>query len=478
MSLATTTTTTDMGARRAGGSGTVLYVQAPHESGALGELLGTCGLPIEIVMDPGAAVRAIRRPDIVVAIVHLADERHGIGVIRALRAQVPHLPIAALMDPARPLVAADAVRAGVSDLLALPLDAHDLGAVVANALDRASVGLSTGDPPIPPARDVVVANSSAMRATVEQVRASAPGARGVVILGEPGTGRSLVARVLHNRSERAGQPFVAVDCRAGSLAELEMRLFGLADRRPSGPERRATERISKTGAVYRASSGTLFLQHVVEAPSRVQARLARLLRDREATLHDERTLVEIDLRPMASMDAGPDREADERVRRDLFERLAQTQIEVPPFRRRREDVPLVATWMLHELCERQGVAPKAFSRAALVTLAALPWPGNGPELMALLSAVVASLAKPVIQLEDLLEHVRLDGLTARVETGGTLRDARQRFEREWISSVLIKHHGRVGEAARALGIQRTNLYRKVRQLKVARTLLAPRKTSL
>jgi len=111
-------------------------------------------------------------------------------------------------------------------------------------------------------------------------------------------------------------------------------------------------------------------------------------------------------------------------------------------------------------------------------LAALPWPGNGTELGGLIDTLVSSFVRPVIQLDDLFEHVRLDGLGARVEAGGTLREAKARFERDWISSMLIKHHGRVGEAAKALGIQRTNLYRKVRQLNVERNLLGPRRTNL
>jgi two-component system nitrogen regulation response regulator NtrX len=127
------------------------------------------------------------------------------------------------------------------------------------------------------------------------------------------------------------------------------------------------------------------------------------------------------------------------------------------------------------LGKEHGIAPKVCSRAALVMLSALPWPDNGRELRALLETLASSVSKPVIQLDDLFEHVHLDGLAARVEAGGTLRDAKARFERDWISAVLMKHHGRVGEAAKALGIQRTNLYRKVRQLKVARTLLGPRR---
>ena len=124
-----------------------------------------------------------------------------------------------------------------------------------------------------------------------------------------------------------------------------------------------------------------------------------------------------------------------------------------------------------------GATPQSFSRSALALLSALPWPGNGRELRGLIETLTRVVDRPVIQLDDVLNHVRLDGLAPRVDVEGTLRDAKARFERDWISAMLLKHHGRVGEAAKALGIQRTNLYRKVRQLKVARTLLSTRRSS-
>jgi len=148
---------------------------------------------------------------------------------------------------------------------------------------------------------------------------------------------------------------------------------------------------------------------------------------------------------------------------------------MPPLRRRREDIPALAAHFLRRACESNGVAQKSFSRTALVLLSALPWHGNTRELQQLVGTLVRGTRKPVLQLEDLLEHASLDGLAARIDPGLTLRDAKARFERDCISAVLMRHHGRVGEAAKALGIQRTNLYRKVRQLNVARSLLTPRK---
>jgi DNA-binding NtrC family response regulator len=201
-----------------------------------------------------------------------------------------------------------------------------------------------------------------------------------------------------------------------------------------------------------------------------------VLRDREAVVDGKTTVVELDVQPIATFDTGVDGAlVDGRLRSDLYKQMAQVRIDVPALRRRREDIPLLAVHLLRQICAEGQVVEKHFSRAVVQVLSALPWAGNATELRTLLSALVKSVDRPVIHLEDLLEHARLDGGAEPVELGSTLRDAKARFERECISAVLARHHGRVPDAAKALGIQRTNLYRKIRQLNVARSLLSARK---
>src|SRR5690606_18426955 len=149
------------------------------------------------------------------------------------------------------------------------------------------------------------------------------------------------------------------------------------------------------------------------------------------------------------------------IRPELAARF-NVRIDLPPLRRRREDVPMLAARSLEQRAGPGGRALR-FSRAALEVLSALPWPGNVPELEQVVEAVLSDARRPVVQIEDVLRHVSLDGI-ARVASGRGLREAREQFERECIEAALARHQGRVGEAARALGIQRTNLYRKVRQL--------------
>jgi two-component system, NtrC family, nitrogen regulation response regulator NtrX len=158
------------------------------------------------------------------------------------------------------------------------------------------------------------------------------------------------------------------------------------------------------------------------------------------------------------------------VRDDLFRRLSVIRIDMPPLRNRREDIPALANYFLRDICAALRVPPKTLSRSALSLIAALPWRSNAVELRSLLDSVVASLdGSRAIALEDVLAHVRLDGGSTVFANGGTLKQARNRFEREYIAAVLEQHHGRISDAAKALGIQRTNLYRKMRSLRVTRS---------
>jgi two-component system nitrogen regulation response regulator NtrX len=322
-------------------------------------------------------------------------------------------------------------------------------------------------------RDVttLIARAGAMRA-------------GVIVRGEEGTGRQVVARAIHEHQCAIGAAFVAVDCAAYDADELETVLFGAAERSRAdaasdkgrsgsrhGPDAiRDLERVSRGSRLHDALNGTLYIRNVAEAPTRVQGRLARVLRDREAVLAETGALIGLDVRPVASVDGTIERALQEgRVRDDLYRRLSVITIDVPPLRSRREDVPALANYFVRQICAAIDVPPKTLSRSALSLLAALPWRGNADELRGLLQQVIGGVGGGrAIALDDLLAHVRLDGGAVVFANGGTLKQARARFEREYITTVLEHHQGRISEAAKALGIQRTNLYRKMRTLRVPR----------
>ena len=458
----------------AASAGTILYLPATsRDRSAVGDRLTRTGVPVTSAADITEALDLLASRRHTLCVVDLADDRVSLGAIRLLRSRYAHQPVAAIVDPANPIAAAEALAAGGIDLIPWPFDEQDVLLLLTNTRDRAGV-----DPSQHPVTDTprLFAQSAAMRSVAELVRAAAEIRGGVLVSGEAGTGRELVARAIHRSSARGeDSPLVAVDC-ADAPQALEQRLFGLTTDRKHSEGRSTVDRVGRAGAIVQASGGTLLLLNLVDAPARVQARLARLLRDREAQLAEKRAIVEIDVRPIAVVEPQIETAVtDGRLRRDLYERLAQTFIDVPPLRRRREDIPALAVHFVRSICDAQGLPPKTFSRSALSLLTALPWHGNARELQQLIGTLVRSVRRQVIQLDDLLDQASLDGLAARVDPGLTLREAKARFERDCISAMLLRHHGRVGEAAKALGIQRTNLYRKVRQLNVSRSLLLPRK---
>ena len=210
----------------------------------------------------------------------------------------------------------------------------------------------------------------------------------------------------------------------------------------------------------------MFLENVHEAPTRVQRRLVRALRDREIVV-DDGASVPFDVRCVAGADdACAAAVQDGRVDETLSRRLSSVRVDLPPLRNRREDIPALANRFLRETCLSQQLPPKMFSRSALALLTALPWRGNAAELRQLMGTIAGRGSRGV-GVEDVLALVRLDSGSTALSQSGTLRQARAQFEHEYIVTILRQHRGRITQAAKTLGIQRTNLYRKMRTLKVA-----------
>lgn len=446
----------------------VVYLGCPAADRAeTQKALGAAELSVVWADNVASALGELQRRDMPV----LLDLSLGAAALqhaRDLRNKRASTLMFAVVDAQQPELAAEAVLAGVADVFARPLRGRRVAGAIAR--EHAYESGADDDRRVEPNGDNLYSHSSAMRDVLTLIARAAATRAGVMIRGEDGTGRQIVARCIHTQS-RSTAPFLPIDCAAFEAEQLDEALFGVPAR-SSQPDTagRGLEPISRKSALYGANGGTLYVQHVGEAPTRVQGRLARMLRDREAVLSDTGDTMTIDIRPIASVD--PDIEVmvrEGRVREDLFRRLSALRIDMPALKNRREDLPALANYFVREICARRRVPPKTLTRSALSLIGALPWRGNANELRALLDLAVASVSGPrAIGLEDILAHVRLDGRSAVAVGGGTLRQARFQFEREYIASVLERHGGRISEAARTLGMQRTNLYRKMRSLSVTR----------
>jgi DNA-binding NtrC family response regulator len=320
----------------------------------------------------------------------------------------------------------------------------------------------------------LVGRSNAITRVQELLRRAAASDAGTLITSEAGSAVESVARELHGRSRQSAAPFVIVECGAVDAAGVDRALFGppLDPSTGSGSSRASSrgdaaptdlESVTSDSGIAAAIGGTLFLQDVSELPASTQARLARLARDGE---------VRIDGAPVATMfrlvaSASPAIDGDVRAHRfrtDLYRRLTAMRIDLPPLRDRGEDVPALAQRLLDDICAAEGPPAKTFTQTALVLLGALTWPGNFAELRGAIERLVSETPAEVIQVEHLLPALQLLRAPAPFVPTGNLREARLRFERDYIVAVLQHHGWRMAEAAHTLGIQRPNLYRKARQL--------------
>ncbi len=306
----------------------------------------------------------------------------------------------------------------------------------------------------------LLGESAAVRRARHELELAAARPGSILLVAEPGCAPRAVAGFLHDRT-RHREPMVALDCAAAEASDMARRLFG------SPPPRGAAsdlEALGRGAALIEAAAGTLFLENIDELSASAQRRLGRLLRDGEARVASRTQAVALRFRLIAATSRDLDGEVREgRFRQDLLRRFAPGGVAIPPLRQRPEDVEAIIERLLGD----RGDAGRTFTQPAVTVLAALPWPRNIEELGAFLGGVLAD-AGPLVTQEDVLAHVPVDGAFTRWDLTASLREARRRFERDYIAAVLDRHAWRMSEAARALGIERANLYRKTRQLGIAR----------
>jgi DNA-binding NtrC family response regulator len=298
-----------------------------------------------------------------------------------------------------------------------------------------------------------------------------PGSARLLILADEGLDPAAVARYVHERT-RPGQPFIHIDGAQPEAERVEAAVLGQRTRVAAG----TLETLGSGSALVAARRGTVFLENIGELPDAVQRSLARLLRDGEARVGG-RDRVRLAARVVASATPALLIEArDGRFRADLLRRFGTLPVTIPALRLRPEDLPAIVHRVASETAASMGTPVPSFTQAALTVLAAMPWPGNLDELQATLSRVLRDVPGHTIRQEDLLHLLPIVPFQGVIHSrpAVSLREARRRFEREYIASVLEQHDWRMSDAARTLGIERANLYRKTRQLGIARSTPADR----
>ncbi|MDH3270613.1 MAG: sigma-54 dependent transcriptional regulator [Gemmatimonadota bacterium] len=377
----------------------------------------------------------------------------GIGLVEVLRKWGHDTPILIISGYGTVDTAVDALHTGADDFLTKPVEPDVLSARVEELLERRP----TRSKETEARRGGIIGRSPAIRSVLEIVERVAPTDATVLITGETGTGKELVARAIHDQSERAGGPFVAVNC--ASLAEglLESELFGHTKGAFTGAVRQ------RKGLFEAGQGGTILLDEIGDVSAAVQHRLLRVLQERELTPVGAVRPVSVDVRVVAATnkDLRVEMEAG-RFRDDLYYRLNVVRIELPPLRARKEDIPL----LVEAFHDRVGRRPHAgCSPMAMRLLQAHTWPGNVRELFAALKSAHIRAGDRRIEAQHLPEEVR-DSRADGPESDGSERYRRSEpveDERTAIENALARYGGTRTDAARALGMSRTTLWRKMKE---------------
>src|SRR5437867_5056956 len=306
-----------------------------------------------------------------------------------------------------------------------------------------------------------ISDSVPMQALRQQIEFAAPTNGRVLIYGENGTGKELVAHLLHIRSGRRDKPFVEMNCAAIPEELIESELFG----HTKGSFTGASE--DKEGKFLQADGGTLFLDEVGDMSLKTQAKVLRVIEEQRFTPVGSNTSVRVDVRLIASLNKNLEREIDlGNFREDLYYRLNVLPFQVPPLRERREDIPALTQFFLEDFARKHGRKPPVVTRRAQEILEGYPWPGNVRELRNIMERLIIMRPRNRIDVFDLPEAIlrRTVLSSSGHEDLPSLQEARERFEREFILQKLAEHKGNVSRAAQALRIERSNLYKKMRQL--------------
>lgn len=402
---------------------------------------------------------AERRCDLILLDVWLSGIG-GLETLEQIRQVDPEVYVIMISGHASIEVAVKATKLGAFDFIEKPLSYDKTMLVIRNALRQkqlAEENRSLREQIY--GRYVMIGESVPMRALRQQISFAAPTDARVLIYGENGTGKELVARLLHANSRRRERRFVEVNCAAIPEELIESELFGHVRGAFTG----ATS--NRKGKFEQADQGTLFLDEVGDMSLKTQAKVLRALEEQRFEPVGGNSPVSVDVRVIAATNKDLEAEIEAgNFREDLFFRLNVIPFYVPPLRERIEDIPLLANYFLEDFSRKYGRGPKRLSDSAMELLVQYSWPGNVRELKNMIERLVIMTPREEIQPCDLPDSILGRGLRPIVEQDfASLDEAREAFERQYIARKIRECNGNISRAAEALGIERSSLYRKMKQ---------------
>ncbi len=423
---------------------------------SLGDILEDEGYEVLKAPDAREAMGLIEEysPDIVFLDIWLPD-RDGIEVLEEIKAKRPDIPVVIISGHGTIEQAVKATKLGAYDFLEKPLSLERVLLTTQRALERGTLERQFQAL----RRDLkgrwqLVGESDPIKVLKKQIEAVALSSSRVLITGESGVGKELVARLIHEKSPRAKGPFVEVNCAAIPQELIESELFG----HEKGSFTGAYER--KKGKFELANSGTLFLDEVGDMSLQTQAKVLRVIETQEFQRVGGSKNIKVDVRIIAATNKDLREEVKEgRFREDLYYRLNVIPLHVPPLRERKEDIPMLVDFFLEEISREHGRPKKGITERALKVLQEYDWPGNVRELKNIIERMVIMTPGDTITDKDITfyELGKKDYFSIP-----TLKEAKEAFERDYIIKKLQENNFNISKTAEVLQIERSNLHRKIR----------------
>ncbi|HEY7713514.1 MAG TPA: sigma-54 dependent transcriptional regulator [Candidatus Binatia bacterium] len=387
---------------------------------------------------------------------------NGIEVLTEIRKSKPNLPVIIITAYGTIERAVEAIKSGADDFITKPFDPEHLAVVVKKALERtrlqAEVELLTSE--LAGRYQLVAGKSAAMARIIEDAKKAARSKTTVLLLGESGTGKELFARAIHDWSERASRPFVAINCVGLTKELLESELFGHERGAFTGAYQ------TKKGKMEMADGGTVFLDEVGDISAELQTKLLRFLQEREFERVGGSHSIQVDVKIIAATNKNIE-DAVKRgsFREDLYHRLNVIAITLPPLRERKEDIAELAEYFLRRFAAETKKSFTGFTDDALEWLSAYSWPGNVRELANVIERGVVMGEGPSFAVDHLPPRVIPERIAG---TAGTqhFHEAVNHYRRSLVVEALAHAHGNRAAAAKALGLHRTHLLKLMKALRV------------
>ncbi|MBW2267400.1 MAG: sigma-54-dependent Fis family transcriptional regulator [Deltaproteobacteria bacterium] len=438
---------------------------------ALSGLLRRQGYEVEVAGSGDVAIAALRDAafDLVLTDLALGRGASGMDVLRTAKQLRPETAVVMITAHGSERVAVEAMKGGAEDYVPKPFDNDEIRLVVHRALERTRLQrenrLLLEQVKRQFGFEKLIGTGPAMRRIFETLQKVAETDLTVLVRGESGTGKELVAQALHERSQRGNRPFVAVNCAAISRELVESELFGHEKGAFTGADAR------RQGRFEAADGGTIFLDEIGDMPVETQAKVLRVLQERSFERVGGNQPLRVDVRVIAATHRNLEAEVEAgRFREDLYYRVKVVEVELPPLRERREDIPALALRFLEEVTERLGRDKKCIAEDAMAMLVRHSWPGNVRELQNVIEQAAVLAPRADIEVGDLnLPDTRPTSAGTLSEVAGLpFSDAKkltvESFERGYLLAALRKHEGNISRTAEAIGMVRQSLQQKIREL--------------